>query len=70
MVRTFATHIENSSLALTVHRAVAYEDHPLYPTDKFMPERFLDTEHPAMDPENYVFGYGRRYVSDLHRQLK
>ena len=41
-------------------------DEEMYPDpDQFKPERFMNLSHEEaaeIDPKNYVFGFGRRYV--------
>ncbi|KAG8759911.1 hypothetical protein FRC12_009667 [Ceratobasidium sp. 428] len=36
---------------------------------KFRPERYL-AENPPPEPENYAFGFGRRYVGEQHDKLE
>jgi len=39
----------------------------IYPqADKFIPERFLENASPEMNPENYVFGFGRRICPGMY----
>lgn len=54
-----------------VYRAMSQDD-VVYPfPGEFDPQRFLDSTVPddvadRMNPENYVFGFGRRYVPRPH----
>ena len=36
--------------------------------DAFKPERFLESK--IRDPTQYVFGFGRRYVSEAHSVIR
>ncbi|KAI0314890.1 cytochrome P450 [Amylostereum chailletii] len=40
--------------------SLAFEPNPKYPPAQFMPERFLDPDHPTVDPSTWAFGFGRR----------
>nr|BAL05172.1 cytochrome P450 [Phanerodontia chrysosporium] len=40
--------------------AMGMEPNAKYPPEQFIPERFLDAEHPTPNPNTWAFGFGRR----------
>jgi hypothetical protein len=56
---------------LTIHRAISRQECGAYPPDKFVPDRFLKSDGPAIaDPFDYAFGFGKRSVLHLVHVLE
>ncbi|KDQ61306.1 hypothetical protein JAAARDRAFT_152482 [Jaapia argillacea MUCL 33604] len=46
--------------------AVALEPNIKYPSDQFIPDRFLDPSQSGIDPATWAFGFGRRFTFITH----
>ncbi|GJE83988.1 cytochrome P450 [Phanerochaete sordida] len=52
--------IAKDTIVLVNNWSIAMEPNAKYPPDQFIPERFMDKEHPTPHTSTWAFGFGRR----------